>query len=305
MARMIPPHYTEEIKSTGEKQFFDLLRHDPATVDWVCLHSLSLARHVKRVYGEIDFVVIIPKEGIFCLEVKSGRVARQGGIWELHQQIWRCVNEHYWSIQAGQDGMFSLLEAVRKHFGRQHRFTRLLYGFGVVFPHIFFPQDDPEIESWQVYDRDSRRQPVSRYLLNLSINTRRNVQSQPWYDEQESRPSLSDIRELVNFLRGDFERIVKPSDVLLETEEQIFRLTEEQYRCLDQLQDNPRCLFDGGAGTGKTLLALEFARREASSGKKVLLICFNKLLGQWLALEKGNTLPTPLKLTLSTIFLIV
>ena len=143
----------------------------------------------------------------------------------------------------------------------------------------------------QVYDRDSCRQPVSRYLLNLSINTRRNVLSQPWYDDQESRPSLSDIRELVDFLRGDFEQIAKPSDVLLETEEQILRLTEEQYRCPDQLQDNPRCLFDGGAGTGKTLLALEFARREASSGRKVLLICFNKLLGQWLALQKENTLP--------------
>ena len=291
MARMIPPHYTEEIKSTGEKQFFDLLRHDPATVDWVCLHSLSLARHVKRVYGEIDFVVLIPNEGIFCLEVKSGRVARQEGVWNYTNRYGDVSTSTIGPFRQVRDGMFSLLEAVRKLFGRQHRFTRLLYGFGVVFPHISFAQDDPEIESWQVYDRDSRRQPVSRYILNLSTNTRRNVQFQPWYDEQGSRPSLSDIRKLVDFLRGDFERIVKPSDVLLETEEQILRLTEEQYRCLDQLQDNPRCLFDGGAGTGKTLLALEFARREASSGKKVLLICFNKLLGQWLALEKGNTLP--------------
>ena len=45
-------------------------------------------------------------------------------------------------------------------------------------------------------------------------------------------------------------------------------------------------MFDGGAGTGKTLLALEFARREASSGRKVLLVCFNKLLGQWLASKR-------------------
>ena len=296
MAQMIPPYYPEEIKSTGEKLFFDLLRHDPATADWVCLHSLSLARHVKRVYGEIDFVVLIPNEGIFCLEIKSGRVARQGGVWNYTNRYGDVSTSTIGPFRQARDGMFSLLEAVRKHFGRQHRFTRLLYAFGVVFPHISFAQDDPEIESWQIYDRDSRRQPVSRYILNLSINTRRNVQFQPWYDEQGSRPSLSDIQELVNFLRGDFEQIVKPSDVLLETEEQIFRLTEEQYRCLDQLQDNPRCLFDGGAGTGKTLLALEFARREASSGKKVLLICFNKLLGQWLALEKGNSLPHSIKI---------
>ena len=275
MARMIPPYYPEEIRSTGEKRFFDLLRHDPATANWVCLHSLSLARHVKRVYGEIDFVVLIPNEGIFCLEIKSGRVARQEGVWNYTNRYGDVSTSTVGPFRQARDGMFSLLEAVRKHFGRQHSFTRLLYGFGIVFPHISFAQDDPEIESWQVYDRDSPRQPVSRYILNLSINTRRNVQSQPWYDEQGSRPSLSDIRELVDFLRGDFEQIVKPSDVLLETEEQILRLTEEQYGCLDQLQDNPRCLFDGGAGTGKTLLALEFARRQASSGKKVLLICFN------------------------------
>lgn len=290
MARMIPPYYPKEIKSRGEKQFFDLIRHDPATVDWVCLHSLSLARHVKRVYGEIDFVVLIPNEGIFCLEIKSGRVARQEGVWNYTNRYGDVSTSTIGPFRQVRDGMFSLLEAVRKHFGRQHRFTRLLYGFGVVFPHISFVQEDSEIESWQIYDRNSRRQPVSRFLLNLSINTRRNVKSQRWYDEQESRPSLSDILELLDFLRGDFERIVKPADLLIDTEEQILRLTEEQYHCLDQLQDNPRCLFDGGAGTGKTLLALEFARREASSEKRVLLICFNKLLGQWLASQRGETL---------------
>ena len=291
MARMIPPTYSEEIRSSGEKQFFELLSHDPATVDWVCLHSLSLARHVKRVYGEIDFVVLVPKEGIFCLEIKSGRVARQEGVWNYTNRYGDVSTSTIGPFRQARDGMFSLLEAVRRNFGHQHSFTRLLYGFGVVFPHISFYQDDPEAESWQVYDRDSSRLPVSRYILNLAINTRHSVQSQPWFDEQESRPSLSDIRKLVDFLRGDFERVIKPSDVLFETEGHILQLTEEQYNCLDQLQYNPRCLFDGGAGTGKTLLALEFARREASLGKKVLLICFNKLLGQWLALGKGKTLP--------------
>ncbi len=81
MARMVPPYYAEGIKSTGEKQIFDRLRGDPATTDWICLHSLNLAKHMKRVYGEIDFVVLVPNEGIFCLEIKSGRVARREGIW--------------------------------------------------------------------------------------------------------------------------------------------------------------------------------------------------------------------------------
>ena len=60
---------------------------------------------------------------------------------------------------------------------------------------------------------------------------------------------------------------------------------------MTSFRTTPRCLFDGGAGTGKTLLALEFARRESSSGRKVLLVCFNKLLGHWLSSEAKRTLP--------------
>lgn len=289
MARLIPPHYTEEIKSTGEKRIFDLLRHDPVTADWVCLHSLGLAQHVKRVYGEIDFVIFVPNEGVFCLEVKSGKVVRKEGIWTYTSRYGDVSTSTVGPFRQARDGMFSLLEAIRKQFGQHHRFSRLLYGFGVMFPHISFTQNDPEIEPWQVYDIDSRRQPVSRYILAIARKTRRRVQTQLWYDDQASRPSFSDIQMLVDFLRGDFERIAKPSELIHETEQQILRLTEEQYRCLDQLQDNARCLFEGGAGTGKTLLALEFSRREALSGRKVLLVCFNKLLGQWLASKIAST----------------
>src|SRR5690606_34670331 len=36
---------------------------------------------------------------------------------------------------------------------------------------------------------------------------------------------------------------------------------------------------------GKTLLALEHARREAEAGRSVLLLCFNRILGEWLGLQ--------------------
>src|SRR5262249_60417073 len=64
---------------------------------------------------------------------------------------------------------------------------------------------------------------------------------------------------------------------------EILRYTEEQFAALDTMEDNPRVLFTGPAGTGKTVLALETARRVASTGKSVLLVCFNRLLGRWLS----------------------
>jgi superfamily I DNA/RNA helicase len=51
---------------------------------------------------------------------------------------------------------------------------------------------------------------------------------------------------------------------------------------LDGLVDEPRAIISGGAGTGKTLLALEEARRFSAAGKSVLLVCFNRQLASFL-----------------------
>ena len=69
---------------------------------------------------------------------------------------------------------------------------------------------------------------------------------------------------------------------LLWMDTRLRRLTEEQYAALDMLEKEPRCLFGGAAGTGKTLLALEYARRAGRDGSKVLFVCFNLLPGKWL-----------------------
>jgi len=66
--------------------------------------------------------------------------------------------------------------------------------------------------------------------------------------------------------------------VVREAEARLVSLTEDQYVVLDMISDNERCLIEGAAGTGKTLLALEYARRKASAGKRTLLFCFNRLL---------------------------
>jgi hypothetical protein len=60
-------------------------------------------------------------------------------------------------------------------------------------------------------------------------------------------------------------------------------LTQEQYHVLDGLSENDRVLVRGGAGTGKTLLAIEEARRQARGGRRVVLFCFNRQLAAFLA----------------------
>jgi len=289
MSRMIPPYFSEHVKSTGERQMFEIIKNDPDSGGWVCLHSLGLAKHVKRLYGEIDFVIMVPGEGIFCLEVKSGRIIRKEGVWTYTNRYGEITKSTSGPFRQAQEGMFSLIAAIRREFGARNRLLRLAYGYGVMFPDISFQESDSEHEPWQVYDRDSRRQPVSNFVKRLAENTYARVREKKWYDPRNSRPTAADISRLTGFLRGDFEAVIKPADQMAGAEEQLLRLTEDQYRCLDGLQENDRCLFQGGAGTGKTLLAMEFARRQALGFRRVLMVCFNRFLGRWIAVEISRT----------------
>lgn len=55
----------------GEQALFRALAVAPETDDWIVLHSLWLAEHVRQVEGEADFVVIVPGTGILVIEIKS------------------------------------------------------------------------------------------------------------------------------------------------------------------------------------------------------------------------------------------
>jgi hypothetical protein len=65
-------------------------------------------------------------------------------------------------------------------------------------------------------------------------------------------------------------------------EDEIYSLTEGQLNLVDAVEDNPRVLCPGSAGTGKTLLALELAKRWSSDGSTVLVLCYSPWLKSYL-----------------------
>ena len=65
------PRVCSAASPPGERSLFEALRDDPGAQGWIVLHSLDLARHIKNLQGEADFVVIIPGQGIVVIEVKS------------------------------------------------------------------------------------------------------------------------------------------------------------------------------------------------------------------------------------------
>jgi hypothetical protein len=90
------------------------------------------------------------------------------------------------------------------------------------------------------------------------------------------------MKEFRQYLRPEFEAVIPLHVQASGAEEQITKLTEDQMVMVDVVAENPRVICSGGAGTGKTFLAMELARRWTVDGKNVALVCHSPWLKSYL-----------------------
>ena len=268
MTTFIPPYMGEEIKSNAEKKMYDVLQKLDMKNAYV-LHSLGLPKHQSKIYGEIDFVVVCDR-GVACLEIKGGRVECRDGKWFFKDRygVEREKPEGPFAQVTGN--MFSLRDVLKKKFQNNKHMKNLLTACGVVFPDIEFKSVSQEIISEIVYD--NRTEEITGYMNRVFDYWEERQHRQP------SRLSPGDIKDIVQFLRGDFMFVPTLSDRLNSVEKRLVRLTSEQAQLMQALALNKHLLIEGNAGTGKTLLAVDFAKKKAASGKKVLFLTYNKNL---------------------------
>lgn len=282
MAKMIPSVISPEIKSAAEKRIFEWFRDDPKTSDWVVLHSLGISNHKSVIHGETDFFVMAPHMGLFALEVKGGRVKRKDGIWSFTDRYGNVGTKERGPFDQANEGIFSIVKDIKGKLDPSHQhLTRILFGIGVMFPDIEYTTVGCDEEQWQVFDCNDGTN-VCAFIHRIFDGACKRWKEIYHEDvSPEKLPSEEDIKYLTTLLRGDFDKAVAISAQIRYSEEELIKLTNEQYRCIDQLDDNKRCLIEGGAGTGKTLLAIEEARKATANGLKVALFCYNKNLGEW------------------------
>ena len=282
MSIMLPSVLAPAVNSSAERRIFDWFRDAPGTEDWVILHSLGIATHNKVLYGETDFFAIVPGAGVFALEVKGGRVRRENGIWYFTDKYGKTNSKARGPFDQARDGIFSIISAVKQRLDPEHDYLqKIFYGFGVMFPDIEYSASGIDEEQWQVFDaRDGRS--VSEYIHRIASSARKKWEALYGNSDSLVFPSVADTRYLATILRGDFDLAISVSAQIRNAEDALISLTKEQYRCLDQLDDNPRCLIQGAAGTGKTLLAVEAAKKATACGRKTALLCYNSNLADWM-----------------------
>ncbi|WP_225755637.1 nuclease-related domain-containing DEAD/DEAH box helicase [Actinotalea sp. Marseille-Q4924] len=231
----------------------------------------ALFARVNLLHGsherEIDLLVAWPGVGLAVVEVKGGHVTYRDGQW------WQS---------GGADT--HPIDPVRQAQGARHTLTTLLRERGlaaqharavhmVAFPHSRVPRDFATTEAPRavVVDRDD--------LGSVAFCVKRAIEE---HGAGHGVPDEADVDALVDLLAGGFEAQVELLSLAAQHEDRIDHLTADQAHVLDVLRHMNRLQVVGGAGSGKTFLALEQARRRARQGERVALLCYSRGLGRYL-----------------------
>jgi hypothetical protein len=241
-----------------------------AVADIVVFHSIvwQSRRGSKQGDGEADFIVVAPDFGILVLEVKGGGIEVVDGHWYSHggDGVRHGIKNPFDQAKDSKYALLNFFKAVDPHL------SRFPIVHGVVFPDIVVKEligfNAPrEI----IIDRVDLLQPkvaIERIFRHWS-----KCRSLSKSDIHNIVCQLAPTVKVRRLLRDDVEDI----------ERALLDLTSEQIRVLQTIRRIKHAAILGGAGTGKTVLAVEKVRQLASTGFRSLLLCYNAPLRQHLA----------------------
>lgn len=276
---VLPREILEDPRRQAEVFVYDRLR-DQLEDFTVFYHSPwydENAAHGSR-DGEADFVVAHPHWGFVVLEVKGGVISR-----DETTRIWRSRNK--------QGSVFEIKNPVEQALVSKHVILRKLLKawkgkapfirvkHGVVFPDSGRPRNSNALGA----DMPLEIFAFAEDMDQLGAKVVKILMTEPELSETRygnlGEHGIEILHQL--FDRG-FELDVSLAALLAEDENKIIQLTEQQNAYLDLTRPQRRAIFTGGAGTGKTTLAIEKSKRLAQEGAEVLLLCFNNPLSAYL-----------------------
>jgi len=231
---------------------------------WLAVDPKGSARD-----GEIDFVIARPDLGVLCLEAKGGGLGRDAKTGEWYKVDWRgrrgaSLDDPAKQAVRNKNGLLARLKEMP---GAPRRWWTI--GHAVAFPEIEFALDAPGLKPEIVLDR--------RSVGHLADWTERALRF--WADaERHEAPGAEGIALLTRLLGLSFEIAPRIGAQMGRDDREIATLTLQQFKALEGLTRCRRVLVCGCAGSGKTMLALEKAKRLAAQGFRVLFLCYNKHL---------------------------
>lgn len=269
-ARCFPEDPT--FQTTSEREVWERLR-DTLPGDAILLANVRITDPDKD--HEADLVALVPGAGVVVLEVKGGNVWYDGR-WHLRT---RGRDRVIRPVDQARDNKY----ALRTYVENDPRWSRgrIAWAHAVVTPYSHFPADfaSPDCPRWALHDRDD--------LVDLAGRLQKTAEEMA---HGGGRPTHDDLELVSEILHG---RGFTGPDLNAEAAErraESDRLTQEQATLLKVIRLLNRVEVRGGAGSGKTVLALAQARqlsagRDDRPPQRVGLLCYSIGLAEHLKRE--------------------
>jgi hypothetical protein len=281
VAKMFPVNGPiKETRSSAESKVYYAMR-DALSDDFWVMHGVTWTQvdgdgHISD--GETDFVVAHPELGIVLMEVKGGGIFHDGATEQWYSRD-RHGEDH--PIKDPFRQVIGSTHNLAAYLKRQNPETRRWAREYQIAHCVWFPDIDwqpgqvrmPHIDDQLVLDR--------RNLSMVADGIARVARRFAGFD-RKFRLSPHALEALVRAISPTFH-LASPLALQMEEDERQFaELNSEQLQLLDSLRRRRRIKFEGAAGTGKTVLALELASRLSRQGLDVLFLCPNHMLIRWI-----------------------
>lgn len=282
MARMIPeiPMPGEFNSSYGEEKVYEALRALPE--DYIVFHSIHWQKRKMNgniIWGESDFTIFNPKRGILVIEVKSGGIRHNENGWYQTNTLTHEEKRMKDPLTQAERSKFTFVDLLAEQDNKIHTYW--------VECAVWFPS----VENINVIGGMPPSYVPEIVLIEKDLKNAKNGIERifDYYCmDQKKIFTKYDETKVVDILSPSFKVVASISSQIKEQEYMFNRMTQEQSYLLDYLEEQNVAVIQGGAGTGKTMLAIEKAKRASHSGK-VLFLCFNKFLLDFLKAIYGDS----------------
>jgi len=277
---LVPSYISDNCQSNAEIKLFKSFQELSIKSKAYLFHSVNLPKHQYKQWGEIDFL-LVSTMGILVFEVKGGRISRSDGVWKYTDRYGDVHNSNEGPNDQAKSAMFSLKKQLAKEFPRID-FAKIPFGWAMVFPDINYAARSLELPIEMVCDYDSMKGSHFESFINNAYKYFKNKLHQP------KELKEADVVNISNFIRPNIDLVPKLQNTIDETNQKLVKGTQQQYAYLNMALENKRILCTGGAGTGKTVLAIEIAR--SNPDKRILITCKSEVLARFIKGQITNEL---------------
>lgn len=275
MAIMYPEKPHECPPESREEMMFDCLKRLPH--EYYVFHSFKIVRVVDDTVleSETDFVIFHPDKGIVCIEAKAGRPKYQDGTWRYSNGEPMSHGGPYRQAAASKWKLRDYIIAC----GCEHLLSRCKMLHAVWFPSV----SRSYLEKLQLPSEGDMHLTLTKESCDNIEEAMENLFHYREYRNVETKLDEKDVKAMINRVLAPSFNLVSMTDLKLDTQRQVFkRMLTEQVALLNYLEEQNSAVINGLAGTGKTIMAVEKARRHAERDEAVLFLCYNAYLKEYL-----------------------